>query len=55
MLLGKRHISERPAVVSTRGRLGDWEADTVMGTGSSHCLLTLVERRSGFAFIRKLK
>jgi len=55
VLLGKRHISERPAVVATRGRSGDWEADTVMGTGSSHCLLTLVERRSGFALIRKLK
>lgn len=55
VLLGKRHISERPAIVQAKGRIGDWEADTVMGTGSSHCLLTLVERRSGFALIRKLK
>jgi len=55
VLLGKRHISERPAIVQSRGRFGDWEADTVMGTGSSHCLLTLVERRSGFALVRKLK
>jgi len=55
VLLGKRHISERARIVETRGRLGDWEADTVMGTGSSHCLLTLVERKSGFTLIRKLK
>jgi len=55
ILLGKRHISERARVVERRGRLGDWEADTVMGTGSPHCLLTLVERRSGFVLIRKLK
>lgn len=55
VLLGKRHISERPAIVQSRGRFGDWEADTVMGTGSSHCLLTMVERRSGFTLIRKLK
>ena len=55
VLLGKRHISERPAIVQSRGRIGDWEADTVMGTGSSHCLLTMVERRSGFTLIRKLK
>ena len=55
VLLGKRHISERPAIVASRGRFGDWEGDTVMGTGSSHCLLTLIERRSGFALIRKLK
>lgn len=26
-----------------------------MGTGSSHCILTLLDRRSGFTLIRKLK
>ncbi len=54
VLLGKRHISERPAVIQTRRRVGDWEADTVMGHGTSHCLLTMVERKSGYAIIRKL-
>ena len=55
VLLGKRHISERAAIVETRGRIGDWEGDTVMGGGSSGCLLTLVERKSGFTLVRKLK
>jgi transposase, IS30 family len=55
VLLGKRHITERAAIVERRSRIGDWEGDTVMGTGSSHCLLTLVERKSGFTLIRKLK
>jgi len=55
VLLGKRHISERARVVEARARIGDWELDTVMGTGSSHCLLTLVERKSGFTLIRKLR
>lgn len=55
VLLGKRHISERPASVDTRRRLGHWEADTVMGHGTAHCLLTLVERKSGYAIIRKLR
>ncbi len=55
VLLGKRHIAERPVVVDRRARIGDWEADTVVGrAGSSHCLLTLVERKSGFTLIRKL-
>jgi transposase, IS30 family len=54
-LLGKRHISERPTVIEQRLRVGDWEGDTVMGRGSSHCLLTLVERKSGLVIIRKLK
>jgi len=55
VLLGKRHISERAEIVDRRGRFGDWEIDTVMGTGSRHCLLTLVERKSGFTLIRKLR
>lgn len=54
-LLGKRHISERPRVVGQRLRIGDWEGDTMMGRGSSHCLLTLTERKSGLVLIRKLK
>jgi IS30 family transposase len=54
VLLGKRHISERAAIVDQRGRIGDWEVDTVMGAGTQHCLLTLVERKSGFTLIRKL-
>ena len=29
-------------------------ADTVMGHGSAHCLLTMVERKSGYTAIRKL-
>jgi IS30 family transposase len=52
----KRHISERPRIVSKRTRVGDWEADLVHGTqdDSRHCLLTLNERATGFCIIRKL-
>jgi IS30 family transposase len=56
ILLGKRHIGERPEVVNRRARIGDWEADTVVGRiGSAHCVLTFVERKSGFTLIRKLR
>jgi IS30 family transposase len=55
VLLGKKHISEREPIVDERGRIGDWEGDTVMGRiGSPHCLLTLVDRKSGYTVIRKL-
>jgi transposase, IS30 family len=53
-LLGKPHISDRPAYVETRMVPGHWEGDTVMGTGSAHCLLTLVERSTGFAVVKLL-
>jgi transposase, IS30 family len=55
ILPGKRHISERPAVVETRTQLGHWEGDTVMGSDLHHGLLTLVERKSGLAVIKKLE
>jgi IS30 family transposase len=54
VLLGKPHISERPAAVDQRQQLGHWEGDTVMGRGATHCLVTLVERVSGMAIIKKV-
>ncbi len=53
-LLGKRHISERPAHIELRRQLGHWEGDTVMGSDMRHCVLTLVERVSGYVVIKKL-
>ena len=55
ILPGKRHISQRPHAVETRSRLGHWEGDTVIGSDRHHCILTLVERKSGFAIIKKLE
>lgn len=54
-LQGKRHISERPAAVEHRRELGHWEGDTVVGTGSQHCILSLVERVTGCVLIEKLE
>ena len=54
VLKGKRHISERPADVEARLQIGHWEGDTVIGSDKHACVLTLVERRSGFAVIKKL-
>ena len=57
-LAGKRMIGERPASVERRNRTGHWEIDTMMGESlgeSSDCILTLVERKSGYVLIGKLK
>jgi IS30 family transposase len=53
-LAGKRHISERPASIEDRREFGHWEADTVMGTGTRDCILSLVERKTGIVIIGKL-
>jgi transposase, IS30 family len=56
-LAGKRHISERPAVIEGRSTVGHWEIDTMMGQSlgeCSHCILTLVERKTGVVMIGKM-
>ena len=53
-LTGKRNIAERPAEIETRKTQGHWEIDTVMGKGSKHCIVTLVERKTGYTLIGQL-
>ena len=53
-LAGKRSLAERPACVETRQQLGHWEIDTVMGAGAQDCIVTAVERKTGYAVIGKL-
>lgn len=44
----KRRIDERPAIVERRGRLGDWEGDTVQGSDKRVRIVTFVDRKSGY-------
>jgi IS30 family transposase len=54
VLPGKRPIGDRPVEVERRRRIGHWEGDTVIGSDLRHCVRTLVERKTGFAIIKKL-
>ena len=47
-------INNRPAIVSTRSRLGDWESDTVESKDHRPGINTLVERKTGLVCITKL-
>lgn len=49
------HISGRPTIVDDRARFGDWEGDTVHGQRGHGGLVTLVDRKSGFARVRLIK
>ena len=44
----QRCIEERPALVERRERIGDWEADTIIGKGMKGAIVTLVDRKSRF-------
>lgn len=48
-------ISQRPNFINQRKRIGDWELDTVIGKTGEECLMTLVERRTRYVIIRKIK
>jgi len=42
----RRDIDERPEVVNNRERVGDWEADTIIGKDQQGAIVTLDERKS---------
>lgn len=47
-------IEHRPKEVEERKRFGDFEIDLVIGKNHKCPILTIVERKSGFALLRKL-
>src|ERR1035437_4520884 len=47
-------IDQRPAIVDSRERYGDWEADLVIGARHSQALVTINERKSRYALITRV-
>lgn len=48
-------IAERPEVIEQRGRLGDFEGDTVLGPPGTGGVATLVDRRSRYSILVKVQ
>ena len=48
-------IDSRPLEVNERKRVGDWESDTVVSKDHKPGVNTLVERKTGYVFITKLR
>ncbi|MFT3991582.1 MAG: IS30 family transposase [Luteolibacter sp.] len=44
-------IDQRPPEAENRSRIGDWEADTIIGRPGGKVLVTLVERKSRYTLI----
>lgn len=47
-------IDFRPKIVDRKLRVGDWEIDTVIGANHQGALVTIVDRKSKFALIKKV-
>ena len=54
VLKNRTCIEQRPAVVDKRSRIGDWEGDTVIGSGHKGVMVTLVERKSRYTLAAQL-
>lgn len=54
-LIDRISIDERPAVVDSRSRIGDWELDTIIGKGHKQAIVSLTERKSRYTLIKKVK
>jgi len=47
-------IDQRLSLVDDRSRIGDWEADTIIGKAHKQAIVSLTERKSGLALIYKV-
>lgn len=54
-IANRRSITERPTIVEQRTRLGDWEADTIVGKGHQQALVSLTERKSKLTLLAKVE
>jgi len=50
----RTRIDKRPKIVASKGRFGDWEADTIVGARHQGGILSAVERKSKLTRLRKL-
>lgn len=53
-IIGRRSISERPAIVEMRSQIGHWEGDKLIGKGHKQAIVSLVERKSVYAVLKKV-
>lgn len=54
-ILHRKHIRERPAIIEQRKRIGDLEADLMMGKDHKSALLVLTDRTTLITMIEKLQ
>jgi IS30 family transposase len=51
---GRTDISERPAIVEEKSRIGDWEVDTIIGSEHKGVIVSMVDRHSKLTLLSKV-
>jgi len=54
LIQGRVDIDQRPAIVAAKSRIGDWEADTIIGAKYKGAVMSHVERKSKYTKLAKL-
>ena len=54
LIQGRVDIDQRPAIVAAKNRIGDWEADTIIGAKHKGAVMSHVERKSKYTKLAKL-
>lgn len=55
IIKNRRSIEERPAIVDSKERIGDWEADTIIGKAHKGAIVSLTERKTKMCLIYKVE
>ena len=55
MIPNRLSIDARPSIVEARSRVGDWEADTIIGKQHKMAIVSLVERKTGLTLIQRVQ
>ena len=48
-------IEQRPYIGDLKMRVGDWEGDTIIGANQKQAIVSLVDRRTRYTLLRKVK
>ena len=54
-LTNRRNIKERPPIVEERTRFGDLEIDTIVGKKHQQSLVSIVDRKTGYLWLKKCR
>jgi IS30 family transposase len=52
---GRIDILERPKIIESKSRIGDWEGDTIIGANHQGTIVSLVDRGSKFTLLQKVE
>jgi transposase, IS30 family len=55
LIPGRVDISERPDIVKQKQRIGDWEGDTIVGSGHKGAIVSLADRASKYTLLQHVE